>query len=94
MSDPVKLHVKENDGSITICVMLVGEFPSNKTSLTDMFSTSEDTAGELVDTNTFMLQMYGITVSYYNQKPCMLALYFYSISTLQCPALKVYSNMC
>ena len=45
-SDPVKFHVKENETSITICVMLVGDFPYNKTSLTDMYMTIDGTAGK------------------------------------------------
>ena len=46
-SNPIKFQVKENGGPITICVMLVGMFPPNKTSLIDMYSTSNGTAGKL-----------------------------------------------
>ena len=46
-SNPMKFHVKENAGSIVICVMLVGEFPPNKTNLTDNYFTTDNTASEI-----------------------------------------------
>jgi len=46
-SNPVKFHVKENAGFITICVMLVGEFPRDATAFIDDYFTIDGSAGKL-----------------------------------------------